>query len=121
MDYTRHSYHQSEAMFAAANANFQLPTGAPMYSPRHFNPFNDEYFGLEHEPQDSLHPSQLSASDDVDDGEGGTRPRLTQEQINQLERTFSQIQKPKTDFKKKLAKQMSLPMQRVNVSVDSFR
>lgn len=45
-----------------------------------------------------------------------TRPRLTQEQIAVLEDNFKSKPKPGTEFKKQLASQIGLSLQRVNVS-----
>ena len=44
-----------------------------------------------------------------------TRPRLTQDQIAVLEDNFKGKPKPGTDFKKQLAAQIGLSLQRVNV------
>lgn len=53
--------------------------------------------------------------DTTEEVDTSTRPRLTQEQVTQLEEEFSKLPKPNTDFKKNLADQIGLTLARVNV------
>jgi hypothetical protein len=66
-------------------------------------------------------PPSISPVEDTEELDTSSRPRLTQEQIATLEENFRQRPKPGTDFKKHLASQIGLSIQRVNVSggVDS--
>lgn len=66
-------------------------------------------------------PEQLvSQLDDADELDTLSRPRLTQEQIAILEDEFKEKPKPGTDFKKHLAAQIGLSLQRVNVGLSSI-
>lgn len=57
----------------------------------------------------------VSPLEDVEEMDTSSRPRLTQEQIAILEDQFKGKPKPGTDFKKVLAAQIGLSLQRVNV------
>ena len=57
-----------------------------------------------------------SPQDEAEELDTSSRPRLTQEQIAILEKHFKGKNKPNTDFKRQLAKQIGLSLQRVNVS-----
>jgi hypothetical protein len=61
-------------------------------------------------------PPSISPVEDTEELDTSSRPRLTQEQIATLEENFKQRPKPGTDFKKHLASQIGLSIQRVNVS-----
>lgn len=66
-------------------------------------------------------PEQLvSQLEDMEELDTLSRPRLTQEQIAILEDEFKGKPKPGTDFKKQLAAQIGLSLQRVNVSLSSI-
>lgn len=56
--------------------------------------------------------SPMEESEELDTS---SRPRLTQEQIAILEDQFKEKPKPGTEFKKQLASQIGLSLQRVNV------
>ncbi len=62
---------------------------------------------------------QLEDAEELDTLDTLSRPRLTQEQIAILEEEFKEKPKPGTDFKKQLAAQIGLSLQRVNVSLPS--
>lgn len=51
----------------------------------------------------------------ADDGDLGTRSRLTQEQLATLEAEFAERYKPNTEYKKSLAEKMGVEFQKVNV------
>lgn len=62
-------------------------------------------------------PGQLvSPMEEAEELDTSSRPRLTQEQIAILEDQFKGKPKPGTEFKKHLASQIGLSLQRVNVS-----
>lgn len=63
-----------------------------------------------------VHAPTISPVEDTDELDTSSRPRLTQEQIATLEDNFKGRPKPDTDFKKHLASQIGLSLQRVNVS-----
>lgn len=58
----------------------------------------------------------VSPMEEADELDTSSRPRLTQEQIAILEDQFKGKPKPGTEFKKQLASQIGLSLQRVNVS-----
>lgn len=63
-------------------------------------------------------PGQLvSPMEEADELDTSSRPRLTQDQIAILEDQFKGKPKPCTEFKKQLASQIGLSLQRVNVSL----
>ena len=62
----------------------------------------------------------VSPLEDVEEMDTSSRPRLTQEQIAILEDQFKGKPKPGTDFKKHLASQIGLSLQRVNVRFPFF-
>lgn len=69
----------------------------------------------------ALHQRSASATlgspnEIMEDIDTSTRPRLTHEQVTQLEEEFSKLPKPNTDFKKNLADRIGLTLARVNVS-----
>ena len=64
-------------------------------------------------------PPAISPVEDAEELDTSSRPRLTQEQIATLEDNFKERPKPGTDFKKHLASQIGLSLQRVNVSIES--
>lgn len=59
----------------------------------------------------------VSPMEEVEELDTSSRPRLTQEQIAILEDQFKGKPKPGTEFKKHLASQIGLSLQRVNASV----
>lgn len=59
----------------------------------------------------------VSPMEEGEELDTSSRPRLTQEQIAILEDQFKGKPKPATDFKKHLASQIGLSLQRVNVSL----
>lgn len=73
------------------------------------------------EPATALHHGSASATlgspnETMEEIDTSTRPRLTHEQVTQLEEEFSKVPKPNTDFKKNLADRIGLTLARVNVS-----
>lgn len=62
------------------------------------------------------HTTSISPVEDAEELDTSSRPRLTQEQIATLEDHFKERPKPGTEFKKHLAAQIGLSLQRVNVS-----
>jgi len=73
------------------------------------------------EPATALHHRSTSATlgspnETMEEIDTSTRPRLTHEQVTQLEEEFSKVPKPNTDFKKNLADRIGLTLARVNVS-----
>lgn len=59
--------------------------------------------------------SGVMPSNEGEELDTSTRPRLTQEQVTILEEEFSKLPKPNTDFKKELAGRIGLTLARVNV------
>ena len=80
-----------------------------------------------HAAEDTPYPVSYKTYDDrqgfptqnmtnTDDGDLGTRSRLTQEQLATLEAEFAERYKPNTEYKKTLAERMGVEFQKVNVS-----
>ena len=93
-----------------ARPSQSMPLQTPSYS-------NNSAFG----ESAALHNRSSSATlglpqDVTEEVDTSTRPRLTQEQVTQLEEEFSKLPKPNTDFKKNLADRIGLTLARVNVS-----
>lgn len=63
----------------------------------------------------------MPPTENAEEIDTSTRPRLTQEQVTVLEEEFSKLPKPNTDFKKELANRIGLTLARVNVSGFVFR
>ena len=87
-----------------------MPLQAPTYHNR--GPF--EVSTASHSRSTSGPPA--SPTENPEDVDTSTRPRLTPEQVTQLEEEFSKLPKPNTDFKKNLADRIGLTLARVNVS-----
>lgn len=85
------------------------PVSHPMLRQESYNDGSGLPSGI-HGP---VYPS--SPQEDAEELDTSSRPRLTQEQIAILEKNFKGKAKPNTDFKKHLAKQIGLSLQRVNV------
>lgn len=56
-----------------------------------------------------------SPTENTEETDISSRPRLTQEQITILEQEFNKLPKPNTDFKKELADRIGLTLARINV------
>ena len=91
--------------------NRTLPIQAPSYP----NPGPFEGSIAAHQRSTSGTPGL--PTDNAEEVDTSTRPRLTQEQVTQLEEEFSKLPKPNTDFKKNLADRIGLTLARVNVSM----
>ncbi len=85
------------------------PVSHPMLQQDSFNHGSGMPSGI-HGP---VYPT--SPQDEAEELDTSSRPRLTQDQISILERHFKGKNKPNTDFKRQLAKQIGLSLQRVNV------
>ena len=82
------------------------------YHPLH-EPMANQMMALSNYAQ----PPAISPVEDAEELDTSSRPRLTQDQIATLEDNFKERPKPGTDFKKHLASQIGLSLQRVNVSL----
>ncbi|KAI9804345.1 MAG: hypothetical protein M1833_007152 [Piccolia ochrophora] len=72
--------------------------------------------GFSLEPSGIMTPiesKEVGSAGEIDEGEMSTRPRLTQEQVNLLEKYFQMHPKPNTDVKRQLAESTDLALQRV--------
>lgn len=119
MDHYSHLFSQDDTALPVTNPS-QLPSAPPhLFRRDNFNTMIDGRTGrvagtANHAPEQLV--SQLEDAEELDTL---SRPRLTQEQIAILEDEFKGKPKPGTDFKKQLAAQIGLSLQRVNVSPSS--
>lgn len=110
MDY-RHSFFSTEDISIPMPNPGQHPS-APVEMLRRENYHLNSLMAV----SDYAQPPSISPVEDAEELDTSSRPRLTQEQIATLEENFKQRPKPGTDFKKLLASQIGLSIQRVNVS-----
>ena len=76
------------------------------------------------EPMEEFNTTQEdhgTARKEADEGDTSSRPRLTTEQTNVLEEHFRLESKPVTDIKRRLADQVGLSLEKVNVSHECCR
>lgn len=91
-----------------------------MFRRDNFNTMTDGRTGRVVGPTNHAPEQLVSQLEDTEELDTLSRPRLTQEQIAILEDEFKGKPKPGTDFKKQLAAQIGLSLQRVNVSPSSI-
>lgn len=108
MEYSEPFYLQHERVMH--NPTPTLPAPHPMLHQEGYSNGSGMPSGI-HGP---VYPG--SPQDEAEELDTSSRPRLTQEQIAILEKHFKGKNKPNTDFKRQLAKQIGLSLQRVNVS-----
>lgn len=117
MDFSHLNYSRSEPPFADLELDYPVPTPLPEYQHQPHTTMSDaieEGSFLEHS---NMHVPRSMMSEDLEDVDGESKPRLTQAQITTLEEEFSAQAKPRTEYKKNLADHLRLDLQRVNVSV----
>lgn len=120
MDHYSHIFSQDDITLPITNPSQHSSAPLHMFRRDNFNTMTDGRTGrvvgtTNHAPEQLV--SQLEDTEELDTL---SRPRLTQEQIAILEDEFKGKPKPGTDFKKQLAAQIGLSLQRVNVSPSSI-
>ena len=68
----------------------------------------------QHDVQSRSHSASVERAEEV---ESNSRPRLTHDQISELEREFAKKQKPSTEYKNNLADKMGVTRERINVGL----
>ena len=107
MEYSNHFYAQHEPAMHGPTPTHPAPH--PMLRQESYSNGSGIPSGI-HGP---VYPA--SPQEEPEELDTSSRPRLTQEQISILEKHFKGRNKPNTDFKRQLAKQIGLSLQRVNV------
>ena len=116
MAHSHYEYSQPESMFSAADSGYQFPGSMPQNESHNYHPAEDTPFQVNYKPYDEPQGYPASNMSNTDDGDLGTRSRLTQEQLATLEAEFAERYKPNTEYKKSLAEKMGVEFQKVNVS-----
>ena len=116
MAHSHYEYSQPESMFPAADCGYQFAGSMPKNELHDYHTAEDTPFQVNYKPYNErqTYPTQNIAN--TDDGDLGTRSRLTQEQLATLEAEFAERYKPNTEYKKSLAEKMGVEFQKVNVS-----
>lgn len=116
MAHSHYEYSQPESMFPAADSGYQFPGSMPKNESHDYHTAEDTPFQVNYKPYNERqsYPAQNIAN--TEDGDLGTRSRLTQEQLATLEAEFAERYKPNTEYKKTLAEKMGVEFQKVNVS-----
>lgn len=117
MAFSPFHYNHSEPTFPEPEPDYSFPTSFTEYQQQPHNSLSDGIDGNLFLDHISLHVPRSMMSEDFEDVDGESKPRLTQAQITTLEEEFSVQAKPRTEYKKILADRLRLDMQRVNVSV----
>lgn len=116
MAHSHYEYSQPESMFPAADSGYQFSGSMPKNELHDYHTAEDTPFQVNYKPYNErqTYPAQNIAN--TDEGDLGTRSRLTQEQLATLEAEFAERYKPNTEYKKSLAEKMGVEFQKVNVS-----
>ncbi|CAD6566282.1 MAG: hypothetical protein ASARMPREDX12_005628 [Alectoria sarmentosa] len=114
MAHSHYEYSQPESMFPAADPGYQFPGSIPKNESHDYHTAEDTPFQVNYKPYNERqsYPAQNIAN--TEDGDLGTRSRLTQEQLATLEAEFAERYKPNTEYKKTLAEKMGVEFQKVN-------
>ena len=115
MAHSHYEYSQPESMFPTADSAYQFPAPMSKNESHDYHAVKDIPFQTNYKPYNErqAYPAQHIAN--TDDGDLGTRSRLTQEQLATLEAEFAERYKPNTEYKKTLAERMGVEFQKVNV------
>ena len=116
MAHSHYEYSQPESMFPAADSSYQFPGSIPQNESHNYHPAEDTPFQVNYKPYNERQGYPAPNMSNTDDGDLGTRSRLTQEQLATLEAEFAERYKPNTEYKKSLAEKMGVEFQKVNVS-----
>lgn len=115
MAHSRYEYSQPESMFPTADSGYQFQGSMPKTESHDYHPAEDTSFQANYKPYNERQGYSAHSAANTDDGDLGTRSRLTQEQLATLEAEFAERYKPNTEYKKSLAERMGVEFQKVNV------
>ena len=117
MAHSHYEYSQPESMFPATDSGYQFQGPVPKNEAHDYHTADDTSFQAHYKSYNERpgYPPAQNVNN-VDDGDLGTRSRLTQEQLATLEAEFAERYKPNTEYKKTLAEKMGVEFQKVNVS-----
>lgn len=101
-------------MFPAADSAYQFPGSMPKNESHDYHTAEDTPFQVSYKPYNERQSYPAQNISNTDDGDLGTRSRLTQEQLATLEAEFAERYKPNTEYKKSLAEKMGVEFQKVN-------
>lgn len=116
MAHSHYEYSQPESMFPAADSGYHFPGSMPKNESQDYHTAEDTPFQVNYKPYNERPGYPPQNVGNTDDGDLGTRSRLTQEQLATLEAEFAERYKPNTEYKKTLAERMGVEFQKVNVS-----
>lgn len=116
MAHSHYEYSQPESMFPVADSGYQFPGSMPKTEPHDYHTAEDTPFQVNYKPYNERQGYPAQSLNNTEDGDLGTRSRLTQEQLATLEAEFAERYKPNTEYKKTLAEKMGVEFQKVNVS-----
>lgn len=116
MAHSHYEYSQPESMFPAADSGYQFPGSMSKNELHDYHTAEDSPFQVTYKPYNERQSYSAQNIANTDDGDLGTRSRLTQEQLATLEAEFAERYKPNTEYKKTLAEKMGVDFQKVNVS-----
>ena len=115
MAHSRYDYSQPESMFPTADSGYQFHGSLPKNDSHDYHTAGDTSFQTTYKPYNERQAYPPQNVTNTDDGDLGTRSRLTQEQLATLEAEFAERYKPNTEYKKGLAEKMGVEFQKVNV------
>lgn len=110
-----YDYPQPESMFPTADSGYQFHGSMPKNDSHDYHTAEDTSFQTTYKPYNERQAYPTQNVTNTDDGDLGTRSRLTQEQLATLEAEFAERYKPNTEYKKSLAEKMGVEFQKVNV------
>lgn len=116
MDYS-HLFSPDDITIPIPNPSQHPSAPLQMLRRESYNTMNDGMTGAAVGAANHAQGQLVSPMEEPEELDTSSRPRLTQEQIAILEDHFKGKPKPGTEFKKQLALQIGLSLQRVNVSV----
>lgn len=114
MAHSHYEYSQPESMFPAADSGYQFPGSMSKNELHDYHTAEDSPFQVTYKPYNERQSYSAQNIANTDDGDLGTRSRLTQEQLATLEAEFAERYKPNTEYKKTLAEKMGVDFQKVN-------
>ena len=116
MAHSLYDYSQPESMFPTADSGYHYQGSVPKNESHDYHTAEDPSFPPNYKPYSDRQSYPAQSVPNTDDGDLGTRSRLTQEQLATLEAEFAERYKPNTEYKKTLAEKMGVEFQKVNVS-----
>ena len=116
MAHSHYDFSQTESMFPTADSGYQFQGSMPQNESHNYHPAEETPFQVDYKPYNERQGYSAPTMSNTDDGDLGTRSRLTQEQLATLEAEFAERYKPNTEYKKNLAEKMGVEFQKVNVS-----